>query len=189
MSVERQCERCGKQFWVYPKRAKARFCSFPCRSKPPKQCPVCDSQFHVKPSDWDERRTCSRSCAMRLQCQEGKAPRQGQAKRPGEKEKISATLRAYYGDDPTKHWNWKGGSWHQHGGKGWAKLRKAVLARDGHRCRGCGITEADYGRGLSIHHRRPAREFATRKEAHHIDNLAACCQSCHMKAEYGKIII
>jgi 5-methylcytosine-specific restriction endonuclease McrA len=56
-------------------------------------------------------------------------------------------------------------------GAGWAKLRRAVLERDGQRCRWCGgyATEADHLRSLAL------------GGVDELDNLVAACKPCNAR--------
>ncbi len=78
-------------------------------------------------------------------------------------------------------------------GPNWAEQRARARARDGYRCRRCGISEAELGRELDVHHVVPFREFgydprdparANRYlEANCLDNLVTLCPACHRQAE------
>jgi hypothetical protein len=62
------------------------------------------------------------------------------------------------------------------------RIRREVLARDGHRCQGpgCGRT-----RFLEIHHIVPRSRGGT----HHPDNLITLCSSCHAQVHRGKGLV
>lgn len=187
--VSKTCERCGKPFSVYQARAAARFCSWACRSGIiEKTCDNCGTAYTVKGGHAHKRRTCSRRCAAELRGKEGRGARKGQTKTDAEREAISETLRAHYGGDPSKHWNYKGGIAPTRG-QSWQGQRRKARERDGYRCQCCGITEAELGKQLSVHHRRPYRYFTSHLEANALDNLISSCQSCHMKLEHGKITL
>jgi len=89
-------------------------------------------------------------------------------------------------------------------GPNWETQRKAVLERDGFRCRECGAPPPNPppsatspmgegkggGEGLHVHHLRPFREFGYVRgenenylQANDLDNLIAVCPSCHAKIE------
>lgn len=69
----------------------------------------------------------------------------------------------------------------------WLKQRKRALRRDGHECQECGLSDEEhrgrYAAGLHVHHKRPARFFETRYEAHALDNLTCLCSVCHKETE------
>lgn len=65
----------------------------------------------------------------------------------------------------------------------WREVREEVLARDGHECRFCGVTneqhEEEYGRGLDVHHIIPEGDGGDDVP----NNLVALCRSCHRTME------
>lgn len=187
--VSRTCERCGKVFSVYQARRHARFCSWECHTaKVTKGCLVCGATITVKQSAGPKRLTCSRRCRAILQNMEHRSPRQGQEKSAEERQKISEGLRKYYKWSPAKHWNYQGGPWPSRRG-GWLKQRDAARERDGNTCRACLKSAASLGRNIPVHHIKPYREFPDPESANDLANLISLCQSCHMKAEHGKIAI
>lgn len=68
-------------------------------------------------------------------------------------------------------------------GRGWSKVRAAVVAEQSGNCDECG---KHVGKSLPVHHKRPFREFETADEANQRNNLIGLCQSCHMKMEYRR---
>lgn len=66
-------------------------------------------------------------------------------------------------------------------GPNWDRQRERVRARDGFRCRNCGIPER--GRAHDVHHRVPFRAFPSYAEANAIGNLITLCRDCHRRAE------
>lgn len=69
-------------------------------------------------------------------------------------------------------------------GPDWARIRKAVTARDDERCQVCGTARSS-GVVLHVHHKVPFRAFATAAQANRLDNLVTLCPSCHRRAEQG----
>lgn len=61
----------------------------------------------------------------------------------------------------------------------WRKLRKLVLARDGHQCTRCGSTKS-----LTVHHIIPVRTDPSL--ALEMDNCVTLCRSCHGRVEGGR---
>jgi 5-methylcytosine-specific restriction endonuclease McrA len=57
----------------------------------------------------------------------------------------------------------------------WKRTRDKVLARDGHRCIVCGVTEL-----LEVHHSIPLSEGGP---IHDLSNLETLCPTCHHRAE------
>lgn len=89
------------------------------------------------------------------------------------------------------HPNWKGGSTPNYG-RGWHRVRRLALERDGHACVVCGVTKAELGRNPDVHHIVPVRAFvetpvATESDAHYLENVVCLCPTCHRKAEFGHI--
>lgn len=72
-------------------------------------------------------------------------------------------------------------------GNGWWTIRRAARERDDNRCQHCGITKAEIGRNLDVHHIEPVRSFEDPGAAHRLDNVITLCRSCHRKAEAGTI--
>jgi DEAD/DEAH box helicase domain-containing protein len=74
-------------------------------------------------------------------------------------------------------------------GPDWPRLRDAVRARDGYRCRVCGQPESDCSATLGknrqheVHHKVPFRAFGSATEANRLDNLVTLCPTCHHKVE------
>jgi hypothetical protein len=65
-------------------------------------------------------------------------------------------------------------------GRGWIAARKLAVERDKGTCQECG---KHVGASISVHHKRPYRDFSTPAEANHVDNLICYCQSCHIRLE------
>lgn len=66
-------------------------------------------------------------------------------------------------------------------GPDWDAIRNRVRARDRFRCQGCGAPEN--GPPHHVHHKIPFRAFASREQAHQLDNLVTLCPTCHRRAE------
>lgn len=187
--VTRKCERCDKEFSVYRARSHARFCSRECHAKKiEKPCPICGAIISVKQSAGPKRVTCSRRCNMLLRAAENRAPRQGKPPSPEAKAKISEGLRKYYKWSPGRHWNFQGGPNGSRRG-GWLKQRDLTRARDSDTCQACQVTAQQYGKHIPVHHIKPYRQFEDHEQANDLSNLISLCQSCHMKAEHGKLSI
>lgn len=89
--------------------------------------------------------------------------------------------------------NWKGGT-QPYYGPNWPNQRRKTRERDGYRCQYCGVTEAELGRELDVHHIVTFRSFGyiqgeneNYKDANQLINLITYCHLCHKKAEHGKI--
>ena len=68
-------------------------------------------------------------------------------------------------------------------GRDWPRLREAVRARDGYRCRFCGAPEGE--RAHHVHHLRPFRTFESADAANRLENLVTLCPACHRRAEHA----
>ncbi len=76
-------------------------------------------------------------------------------------------------------------------GPNWEEQRRRALARDGYRCRRCGVSHQPR-RPLHVHHVRPFRTFGyvpgendAYLEANRLENLITLCARCHRLAEAG----
>lgn len=78
---------------------------------------------------------------------------------------------------------WKGGSIYNYG-PSWQQAQLNARYRD-KVCQNCGITPADNGMELDVHHIKPFRDFGIDKhiEANSLDNLICYCRSCHISTE------
>jgi DEAD/DEAH box helicase domain-containing protein len=84
------------------------------------------------------------------------------------------------------------GLWHDsvnHYGPNWEQQRKAVRARDGHRCTQCGAPEPR-GQEHDVHHLTPFRAFGyipglndNYLLANRLENLVLVCRTCHRRIE------
>ncbi|WP_276258415.1 homing endonuclease associated repeat-containing protein [Haloglomus litoreum] len=87
---------------------------------------------------------------------------------------------------------WKGGG-DLYYGPNWQRQRRARLELDDNTCQWCGRTESDsvdeFDRGLSVHHRKPVREFHDERgdidweAVNTLDNLVTLCLPCHRRIE------
>ena len=124
-----------------------------------KVCSVCGKEFVVKPSHVARRIYCSRLCHGAAQAVEWQG-----ANNP----------------------SWTGG-YEPYYGPSWRSAQRQVRARDTV-CQGCGMSPAEQGRALDVHHIVPFKSFglARHAEANHPDNLVALCVSCHLKADWSE---
>jgi hypothetical protein len=68
-------------------------------------------------------------------------------------------------------------------GGNWKSQSQKARERDAYRCQGCGVTEAELGRQLDVHHKVPFRLFESPAEANLLENLISVCPSCHKNLE------
>jgi hypothetical protein len=79
---------------------------------------------------------------------------------------------------------WRGGDYPAYYGPNWQRQRRAARKRDGYKCQECGVTEADHGKELDVHHIVRFAAFATSEEANDLANLVSLCHVCHLKTEW-----
>lgn len=86
---------------------------------------------------------------------------------------------------------WKGGG-NLYYGENWQSQRRKRREIDDYTCQRCGMTEEEskqkYGRQLSVHHRRPVREFVRDgspdyEAINSLSNLVTLCLVCHREIE------
>lgn len=97
-------------------------------------------------------------------------------------------LRGIHGDG---HPNWRGDIEANYG-RGWNRVRRLALERDGHQCVLCGATKSELGRNPDVHHLVPVRAFVehpvtTERDAHYLENVVSLCADCHRRAEFGHV--
>ena len=68
----------------------------------------------------------------------------------------------------------------------WRRLRMEVLKRDGYQCCQCGITAAESGYPLEIHHIIPPK--GNKELFFDINNCATLCKLCHARITQQEII-
>lgn len=173
------CEQCGKRYETTPGVTRGRFCSRTCYGKwlsahnvgsahprhgrkvgrhsylPPatmKTCPICGTDFAVKPSHTARRRFCSKECQWVWQAESAR----GEA-----------------------NFHWRGG-YEPYYGPTWLAAQRTVRARD-KVCQMCGKTPEENGAALDVHHVKPFRLFGVTRhqEANDLSNLTALCHQCH----------
>ena len=140
------CAVCGTQFQKAHSRNKC--CSLKCAGLaarlPPRSCPECGVSF--KPRS-HLHVYCVRSCANAAH---------------SKRVRGSGNGRYVHGEDATPY---PPGWTHTH--------REMVRKRDGHRCRVCGMTEAEHGKKMHVHHIDYVKD--------NLDptNLITTCRFCH----------
>ena len=68
----------------------------------------------------------------------------------------------------------------------WRNLRKQVLERDNNRCCQCGITAAESGYPLEIHHIIPPK--GNKELFYDINNCVALCKFCHARITQQEVM-
>lgn len=177
--IKFHCAECGKEKedWAY---RKPRFCSQQCAfryaSKLPKPwqrrpenfvnvvCEQCNKKYRVHKCQLTKPRPtrfCSRKCQYDF---------------------VSQNMR---GD---KNPNFIDGNPTYYRGPNWGRQARATRKRDNFSCQICGKHGNRDGVKIEVHHIKPYRKFNNDFEkANQLSNLITLCNSCHKKAESGKI--
>lgn len=161
----KNCPTCGGEF--HPSYKRQTYCSIKCRkssrvsTKMQRVCEICGKEFAVVPAvaKAGQGRFCSRQC-YGLWCS---------TSRIGE-------------SNP----RWNGGG-HKYYGGNWHAQRKAARERDNNTCRRCGVTGAEIGKDMDVHHIKRFRSFKSHEEANNLSNLICLCPSCHTTVEHKGI--
>lgn len=180
-----ECEMCGSTFEYYPS------------AKPGRYCDVC-----VETEQWRHERDIAGERNPRwsggeheLDCDEcgatftrGRLPEEGEHVFCSPNCQYEWLSEAFTGDG---HPNWKGGVEASYG-RGWNRVRKRALERDGHECVLCGVSKAELGRNPDVHHIVPVRAFVetpvtTESDAHYLENVVSLCPACHRKTEFSNV--
>jgi DEAD/DEAH box helicase domain-containing protein len=84
---------------------------------------------------------------------------------------------------------------HDDRGPNWEAQRNRARARDGRRCRHCGVAERP-NRAHDVHHIEPFRNFGYVRgqndqylEANRLENLVTLCRSCHRRVEVDRMVM
>jgi 5-methylcytosine-specific restriction endonuclease McrA len=175
--VEKICETCGKTFDVPENRKlSAKYCSRTCLGKANGErgkvqykkriivtCNNCGKKIEKKPSVVRNLNFCSVHCM-------------------GD---YYERTRMFSGEN---NGAWAGGDIEYYG-PNWRAQRRKARERDNFTCQDCGITEAEYGRELSVHHIIPFRAFnGDWEKANELSNLITLCEyPCHRKRHSQEI--
>jgi len=159
------CSNCGKDFETCRSRQdEKKYCSNECYYADSDRefidCEVCGDTFKVHGKYTDDARFCSQDCYG---------------------EWLSETNS---GEDC---WNYQGKDAFKREidyGPGWnEKIRHYVRARDGYKCRDCGISQDKHlektGKRLHVHHTIPARDREDPQVYNAVGNLITLCSKCH----------
>ena len=173
--ITKVCLICGKEFIVPKSRGgKAKFCSKDCyresrRTGKTPNCTCsnkeCSNTFYKAPSLQKRHRWnfCSKECMGKVYIESGEFS--------GEN---SPSFNGLYGDRKKKYY-----------GDNWLKRRREIRKRDSYCCQLCGISEAEYGMELSVHHKIPFVVFKDYKDANELSNLQSLCEPCHRIVHSG----
>lgn len=180
-----ECELCGEEFEYYPSEKEGLYCS---------TC-VEEENWRHRPSIEGDDNPRWNGGKVELDCEVcGETVERYPSNVTGEVTVCGEECRtAWLSDAFTKsgHPNWKGGGNGAYG-KGWSRVRRKALERDGYECVVCAKTSEEIGRNPDVHHITPVRLFAeseshSKTDAHYLANVASLCVECHRKAEFGKL--
>ncbi len=162
------CPECGKEFWYHkswPRKYCSRKCSAANNAKPnlgivevgPQFCEQCGKEITT------DKRTGRRFCDLVCFGKWMSANNVGQ-----------------------NHPNWKGG-YVPYYGPNWRNQRRNARRRDNYTCQRCGISEAELGKHLDVHHIHRFGDFGPDRyqEANCIENLISLCNTCHTLVEWN----
>lgn len=161
-----ECQNCGEIKRVRRDRDRD-FCSRKCylESLPDRvtvSCEVCGVEWDKKPSHVDGLNFCTKDCFNTY---------------------TSETDWCAGENNP----RYNGGSKDVYG-PNWDEQREKARERDNYTCQGCGVSEEQLSRELSVHHIVPRREYRDGddfdyEEANRLDNLISHCSPCHIRWE------
>lgn len=169
------CNICGKTYWVHKSREnKSKFCSMECyresrRTGQKHNCVCsnknCNNTFYKAPSLQKKHKWnfCSYECMGVVYRKSG----------------------AFSGENAPAYVGLYGNRKKKYYGPNWLEQRRKVRERDNYTCQLCGITEEEYGKELSVHHKIPFVIFVNYEEANDLDNLESLCEPCHRIVHSG----
>lgn len=205
------CQRCSKEFTVYPNRIKigeGKFCSKKCqglseRIRIERKCQICDKIFIARPSDikYHGAKYCSRDCRRRGQIGKKKPNCSGDkihtwkggitlqpkfcmdcGKKLGDHRSLRCQSCAKKAD---LHPNWKDGIANfPYSPSFTAELKSRIRQRDNYECQLCNLTEEEH---IVVYGRNLC--------PHHIDydkqnsdetNLITLCNQCNLRVNYNR---
>ena len=170
------CEVCGEEFIAYGKQVEIRRrCSVACyaiylKTRHGEQVPGYNHALPIVPCD---------TCGLPIRLARGKSYLPRKHHFCSQHCYYVFRSKEYRGD---KHHNWKGGVSYFRG-KDWKEVRDKIRMRDIYSCQICGATEAQLGRRLDVHHKKPFYCFNSIHEANKHSNLITVCRSCHIKTD------
>ncbi|MFB6142535.1 MAG: HNH endonuclease [Halorientalis sp.] len=179
------CDICGEEFEYYPSEKEGLYCSECVENEQWRYRPTVSGADHPR---WNGGKITV-DCTV---C--GETVRRHPNQLTGEATLCSRRCHAEWLSDAFAgegHPNWEGGDTGPYG-KGWARVRRQALERDGYECAVCGKGRADIGRNPDVHHIVPVRVFEQaeeydREDAHVLPNVVSLCVACHRKADFGRI--
>lgn len=167
-------------------------------------CEICGKQFsrHRYAREQYDHQYCSRICARKGQLKlypTAKPPIERPCDYCGEvlvRQSWQFRERAFCNHSCFAHWKsdnwtaqdnpaWRSG-YERYYGPNWIRQSRRARERDGHTCQRCGVTEAQLGKALDVHHIIRFGDFTDYQQANLLSNLLCLCHTCHMLIEHGK---
>lgn len=212
MPVQCICRQCGAAFAAVTaevNRGRALFCSRACRdtsrrNRTAQVCEQCQASFEIKTSDlkYGRGRYCSQTCYDAARgdgawiegvcdaCRQPFSFRRGTARRFCSEGCYRQAFSDGGAPSGEQHGNWRNGNAEKQlsYGPSWRRARLEARERDG-RCMDCGITPAELGKALDVHHIEPFRTFGIERhrEANALTNLVSLCRPCHRQRDRHRI--
>lgn len=197
------CENCGSPFYrvrSHARRAKNLLCSHKCHGEFQsgagnkmwgggsirKNCARCGSAFSCGKKESTRRTYCSLQCRTAAYWEPRKRPNImcvacGVSFKPRNKNSKYCSIKCK-NDAQSKNISGANNGRYVHGQHerpyppGWTKThRQQIRARDGDKCRVCGMRQEDHGKLLCVHH------IDYDKDNLQPPNLITCCRFCHGK--------
>jgi len=188
----------------------SRKCSYQLRGKERQNhdtytCQICGNEFERKPFQVRAKTVtvCSQKCYTEARRQGLVSPKpptkpvyEYTCEQCGKSVVVPASLKGarrfrFCSADCANQWhsganhnNWKGGNYKGYYGANWKRQRRRARQRDNYTCQECGITEAEHGKRLDVHHIIRFADFAIAEQANHLGNLISLCHSCHISREW-----
>lgn len=182
---ETKCELCGTRFEYYPSEKKGLYCSTCVEEESWRYRPKITGENHPRWSGGERELDCD-ECGTTFARK--RLPEAGEHVFCSPDCQYEWLSEAFTGDG---HPNWKGGIDANYG-RGWNRVRRQALERDGHECVLCGTSKEELGRNPDVHHIVPVQAFVetpvtTESDAHYLENVVSLCPSCHRKAEFSNV--
>jgi endogenous inhibitor of DNA gyrase (YacG/DUF329 family) len=183
--TETTCEICGTSFEYYPSNKEGLYCSDCVESEEWRHKRDIKGERNPRWSGGKRELDCE-TCGETVERRPWNIT--GEATFCSDECQYEWLSEAFTGEG---HPNWEGGDTGNYG-KGWNRVRKQALERDGYECTHCGKSKEEIGRNPDVHHIVPVRVFAgaeeyEKEDAHFLDNVVSLCVDCHRKADFGAI--
>jgi len=179
------CDICGDEFEYYPSEKDGLYCAECVENEPWRPRPSLEGEANPRWAGGKISLSCH-SCGDTVERHPSEVA--GEVTFCGPDCQAEWLSDAFTGEG---HPNWEGGDTGPYG-KGWNRVRRQALERDGYECVVCGKSKAEIGRNPDVHHIVPVRAFEQsdeydRTDAHELGNVVSLCVGCHRKADFGTI--